>query len=211
MSYPRKVTPAIDRAWPKIERRGPNECWPWTGACNGRARLGKYGHLSRGPGLGHVYAHRLVYEHTYGPVPDGHDVDHLCRNTLCCNPAHLRALPARENQVVVSSSPSSLNRVKTQCKRGHRFTPDNTYVNPTDGKRSCRTCSRSRDLTRPSRRKVVTNPQTKRGKANQRSAQALRRRCLCGKVIAGNPGWWAHLNGSAVQAEPDAHGYSGRA
>lgn len=153
MSYPRKVTPAIDRAWPKIERRGPNECWPWTGAKNGRARTGKYGHLSRGPGLGHVYVHRLVYEVEVAPIPVGFDVDHTCKNGLCCNPGHLRAIPARDNQVFLSDNPASINRRKVECNQGHLFSPANTYVGP-DGKRKCRTCSRARDAARRPRRRA---------------------------------------------------------
>ncbi len=38
------------------------------------------------------------------------------------------------------------------CRRGHPFTPENTYVNPKTGQRQCRTCVRlSREKTRPTK------------------------------------------------------------
>lgn len=58
---------------------GPAGCWPWLGAI---APSG-YGRVhSR-------WAHRLSYEFLVGPIPAGLDIDHLCRNRLCVNPAHL--------------------------------------------------------------------------------------------------------------------------
>lgn len=60
-----------------------------------------------------------------------------------------------------------------------------------------------------------SNPQTDRGVANKRSGQRLRRRCRCGRIIAGNAAWWSHLNSRNSLAEnrvtPGCHGYAGRA
>ncbi len=56
------------------------ECWEYSGPRRG------------GPGYrGHKksYAHRYAYEQLVGPIPPKHDIDHLCRNRACCNPAHL--------------------------------------------------------------------------------------------------------------------------
>lgn len=53
----------------------------------------------------------------------------------------------------------------------------------------------------------MTNPQTKRGRANQMSAQKIVRRCKCGRVITGNAGWYSHLNANSGSPE---HGYAGR-
>ncbi|WP_163365782.1 HNH endonuclease signature motif containing protein, partial [Enterobacter asburiae] len=41
--------------------------------------------------------HRFVWESVNGPVPDGMDVDHICRNRLCCNINHLRLASRSEN------------------------------------------------------------------------------------------------------------------
>ena len=70
------------RFWAKV-RVLPNSCWQWTGA---RA-LNGYGHL--GMGSRTVYAHRLAYDTLIGPIPDGLELDHLCRNRGCVNPSHI--------------------------------------------------------------------------------------------------------------------------
>lgn len=74
----------IARFWAKVDRRGPNDCWPWN-ACVDRKGYGKFS-LRRGI---NTAAHRVAYALTYGIVPDGACVCHSCDNPLCCNPAHL--------------------------------------------------------------------------------------------------------------------------
>lgn len=54
-----------------------------------------------------------------------------------------------------------------------------------------------------------SNPQTDRGVANKRSGKRLRRRCTCGRIIAGNAAWWSHLD-AAKRREDAGHGYTGR-
>lgn len=69
----------------------PNDCYIWQGSTNGRG----YGIISyRGR---RSYVHRVTYELEHGPIPKGLMIDHLCRRTLCCNPAHLEAVTNREN------------------------------------------------------------------------------------------------------------------
>jgi len=66
-------------------------CWEWRHAVN---RHG-YGMVWRG---GHkIHAHRFFFQELVGPIPDGFDVDHLCRNRRCVNPAHLEAVPRAVN------------------------------------------------------------------------------------------------------------------
>jgi hypothetical protein len=71
-----------------IVQRGEWECWEWD-----RFRVARgYGRFG-----GAVVAHRWVYERFIGKVPDGLELDHLCRNTSCVNPAHLEPVTHAEN------------------------------------------------------------------------------------------------------------------
>lgn len=109
----------------------PNACWEWTGAKTTRGYAQKQWQ-------GKVrYVHRIVYEHFNGSIPEGLTIDHLCRNHGCANPRHLEAVTNREN-VLRGTSPNAENARRTHCKRGHEFTPENTYK--LGSRRGCRTC-----------------------------------------------------------------------
>lgn len=124
------------------------ECWLWT-AASSRG----YGYLSFG---GQRWrAHRFAYEHLVGPVPDGLVLDHLCRNTLCLNPAHLEPVTQREN-LRRGESPVGINAQRTHCSQGHEFTPENIMQHGGDGRR-CRECARTR--TRAWKRRKSTPTQ----------------------------------------------------
>lgn len=79
-----------DRFWPKVNRT--DGCWEWTASRNAAG----YGVLGRKDG-GSRLAHRISYEIHHGPIADGLEVDHMCHNTACVNPSHLRAVDSASN------------------------------------------------------------------------------------------------------------------
>jgi hypothetical protein len=76
--------PIADRFWEKVDRRGPDECWPWIRYRNHEG----YGHFAITPGRV-IGAHRAVWELTVGSIPNGLHVLHRCDNPPCVNPEHL--------------------------------------------------------------------------------------------------------------------------
>jgi hypothetical protein len=135
----RPCRPAAERFWEKVRHSDDLfGCWEWTAS---RDDLG-YGYFSPSGGNrvpAHAYAYRLVV----GEVPDGLELDHLCRNPSCVNPAHLEPVTHREN-LMRGESPMAKNARKTHCIHGHPFSGDNLYIIPSTGDRMCKTCARIR-------------------------------------------------------------------
>lgn len=119
------------RFWDKV-RKGA-ECWTWL-AGKDRDGYGQYGVDGRS-----VKAHRHAYELEVGPIPEGMDIDHVCRNRACVRPDHLRPRDHAEN----SADRVSFQAAKTHCPKGHEYTPENTGPAGANGRR-CRTCDRER-------------------------------------------------------------------
>jgi hypothetical protein len=122
-----------------------NGCWQWTGSISGANKT-----RVPGPGYGSIRlpnghrtgAHRAVFEILVGPIPEGTELDHLCRFTLCVNPAHLEPVTHKIN-MRRGHTLNRLNAAKTHCIRGHEFTPENTYVwhpGKPEQSRICRQC-----------------------------------------------------------------------
>ena len=76
-------TSFADRLWPNVEKM-PSGCWEWRGY-----RDSRYGHGQIGLPGRTIGPHRLAWELTNGPIPDGMFVCHKCDNPPCCNPDHL--------------------------------------------------------------------------------------------------------------------------
>ena len=96
--------------------------------------------------------HRFVYQCLIGPIPEGKQMHHVCKNKHCCNPGHLEILTLREHLL---KTPSTFKRLSL-CKKGHEFSQENTRIGP-DGRRRCRIC-----LNKANRRWRIVNPEKRR-------------------------------------------------
>lgn len=133
---PKRSLPAIERFWPKVNKNGPvpahrpelGPCWLWLAYC----RDGRYPwmYYEGRP----MAAYRVGYIHLVGPIPEGMQLDHLCRVPSCVNPAHLEPVTQQEN---IRRQGAAV----TECPKGHPYTAANTG-RATNGTRYCRACSR---------------------------------------------------------------------
>lgn len=115
-------------------------CWLWLSDAQLRAGYGRFYFDGR-----RHQAHRFVYELLVGSVPEGMELDHLCRIRRCVNPAHLEPVTGRVN-ILRGVSPSAVNAAKSHCSRGHELTGDNlvaSFLQQTGGRR-CRICDNER-------------------------------------------------------------------
>lgn len=138
----------LDRLMEKVSRgEYPTDCWAWTGATTANG----YGRFQMG-GV-HWMAHRASFVLAGNEIPDGMQLDHLCRNTTCVNPDHLDVVTPREN-TMRGTSFAPVNAAKTECHNGHPFDAENTYVMP-DGGRGCRACRREADRRYKARKALI--------------------------------------------------------
>lgn len=101
-------------------------CWPWQGP----VQLAGYGLHGR------RLAHRVAYALAVGPIPEGAELDHLCRNRQCVNPAHLEPVDHRTN-ALRGEGVGAIHARRTTCPAGHAY----DMALPSDrGRRRCRVC-----------------------------------------------------------------------
>lgn len=121
----------VDVAIERVAAADDDTCVEWPGY-RGAANYGRVFFAGRAR-----LAHRVMYELLCGPIPEGHVIDHLCRNTSCINPAHMEPLAT----VAEHNTRTALSQ--ETCRKGHPRTPDNYWTDP-KGFRQCRPCSRRR-------------------------------------------------------------------
>lgn len=143
-----------ERFWAKVEKT--DTCWLWTGTKP--YGYGSFKTLEPSGAYRSWQSHRYAFELLVGPVPDGLQLDHLCRVKACVNPAHLEPVTAVENTRRALTAPSTINAAKTHCKWGHSFDERNTRVDPRTGERICRTCSRERERRYAQQRRQLKEP-----------------------------------------------------
>lgn len=131
-TYHRRFLSTAERFWNLVRSGSATECWLWQGFLS---------HQGKGYGCFTIKryvigAHRFAYELTYGPIAPGLQIDHLCRNKACVNPAHLEPVTALINR----RRGRNFNLEKTHCPAGHPYDEANTTANRHG--RHCRTCAR---------------------------------------------------------------------
>lgn len=141
--YERGVEP-IERFAASIILDGA--CLVWTGDVQANG----YGRFKVGEK--HFRAHRWIYEQTFGPLPEGKFLDHLCRNRRCVFVRHLEPVSVAEN----NRRARAANPVRTACRRGHPYEGRNLKVNP-NGTRTCRACQDAAIRRWTQNRKAVAN------------------------------------------------------
>ena len=129
-------------------RTDDDGCWIWQGG----KTTGGYGHIT--VDSVNTMAHRWSYEFLRADIPDGLELDHLCRVPACVNPWHLEPVTPRIN-LLRGNTIQAANAAKTECLRGHPFDEANTYR--VRGSRECRACRNAASRRQKARRSAGAN------------------------------------------------------
>ena len=127
----------LDR-WHEEDRGHQTPCRIWDGCRNEWG----YGRVNTRRGTRSQLAHKVVWESAHGPVPDGLELDHLCRVRECIREDHLEAVTRLVNarRGMTGTAARARMLAKTHCPHGHPYNEMNTYIHPKTGKRQCRVC-----------------------------------------------------------------------
>ncbi|QSM00312.1 HNH endonuclease [Mycobacterium phage Anderson] len=135
----RVAIPPIERFYGLTRREGA--CLVWTGHCVGTKSRRPRFRPTTSQHDPSVYAHRWIWDQVRGPIPEGYEIDHLCRNGLCVEITHLEPVPP------------SINAERTRlgvCRSGrHDLTdPRNVQWDEKGRRRGCLSCRRDRERKR---------------------------------------------------------------
>ena len=159
------VREIAERFWSKVKPDPSTGCLLWM-AGGDQKGYGTFWVAKRRP----MKAHRFSYELVHGAIPEGMQIDHLCRVRSCVNPKHLRVVTNRENLLEPRSQ--SLPRLclnREACVNGHLYTVENTWM---DGRtRRCRTCLNKRHAEYRQRHSAVVK-EKQRLRRSQPAARA---------------------------------------
>ncbi len=123
----------VSHSYPGVPLATP--CWEWHGYTGPNG----YGYFAIDRNVVRL-AHRTAYELFSGAIPEGLQLDHLCRNRACCNPDHLEPVTSSDNN---RRGESGSWARPDHCKHGHPFDEKNTRMYR--GWRQCRACDRIRN------------------------------------------------------------------
>lgn len=121
---------------------GRNGCVLWTGHVNHAG----YGYISVKHRKKSV--HRLAFSGFKGAIPEGLEIDHLCRVRNCVNPVHLEAVTHSENLL---RSERRRIAIGDKCANGHTYSEETLYLRP-DGRQVCKPCKQT--VSRNSKRRM---------------------------------------------------------
>lgn len=155
--------------WSDITLAEGLDCWRWTGWID----AGGYGVFTV-KGKAHK-AHRHSYEKLIGPIPRGLVLDHLCRVRNCVNPYHLDPVTIAVN--TARGLGNSTRVLRTHCRQGHKYTPENAYVEISANGGVVRHC-------------VICR--------NRNTAAANARKLAAKEMIRDGADWWRSASNSSV-------------
>ncbi len=149
---------ALERLMRRVHKT--ESCWVFTGPLRpdgycqiqiGGNRLGRK-----------ILGHRLAYEGIIGPIPAGLEIDHLCRNRACVNPAHLEPVTSRVNNMRGEAPRHTREHyerfwaTRGRCARGHEVAEAGIHID-SRGNRRCRECHLERK--RATYRRQLADPE----------------------------------------------------
>lgn len=137
-----KWTLSLEARFLNFVEKHDGGCWLWKGY------VAKDGYTRFKVNRQSIPAHRFSYELARGPIPDGLELDHLCRIRHCVNPEHLEAVTHQENQ-----RRGLRGELLTHCPRNHEYTAENTYY-PPRGVRVCRMCKTAENRAYKARKRL---------------------------------------------------------